>query len=863
MAINGFRANAKTVGNAAIAFAARQSLQNIHLALRQFCVFFYMVYARHSLTRDDALPRRHARNTRANFRDVRIFDKQSVYARIVKLLKQSRSRAARNNSKTGFGRPMLSFRENLKPVRTRHAQIQNRAVWLMALHQRYRLNTIFGCAHNAKAFTSANRSAHAFNRERMIIGNDNSFIHNGPEEKMSLLQTIPRLTGVRQGLLFLVILLLGFSSPSLAQEKSALGEGEFLSVSGAQDTQTLTPHMDYLLDPTWELTLEDMRGAQAENFIPIPTLEPDFGYIDSRIWLRLGVQNNTENINDWRIYVRENFLQYYDVYIVREDGHIDHIESHNPQTRFSQRSTPYPELVSPFRMEPDEAVTVFIAYWSGGSSHAAVSLETSESFSDIAVGRTSKNYISYGMMMILILVATFALFILRLEVFWAYLCYVASTLIYLMHIDGVAFQYFWPNAPVFNSYFTIVIGTIFVVVTYNFARVFLQTKIYHPAFDKLFRAMIITTPLITITGTLIDPQGTKLFIFVLIFMAILLGTIVGLIAAMTRFRQVRFYLFAWICGILTAGLMNLRHNFGLEVTQDTEFEAIRISIVVDAIMMGLGVADRYRQSVQKRQQEADETLEIAQRNLRLNKRLFDLEEQFKLASELVISRDDQMRETVHDIRQPLHALRLSVQKFEDGQNLTATDKSSIDQTFSYLEDLIASHLKDSVIDPSEVSSGYKAATLNEENGELSLSNILSSIHNMFLADASEKDLIFKYVPTSQNVSIEPLAFMRAVNNLVSNAIKYTPNGKVLLGVKRQEDGLSIQIHDTGPGMSAAEFEQAKQRGHRLDPKNKSVEGHGYGLTIAHTAAQDNGWTLRLIEGRQTGTSIALDLKNTP
>lgn len=65
----------------------------------------------------------------------------------------------------------------------------------------------------------------------------------------------------------------------------------------------------------------------------------------------------------------------------------------------------------------------------------------------------------------------------------------------------------------------------------------------------------------------------------------------GCVAAMTRFRQVRFYLFAWICGIMTAGLMNMRHNFGFEITQDVEFDAIRLSIVVDAVMMALGGAD--------------------------------------------------------------------------------------------------------------------------------------------------------------------------------------------------------------------------------------------------------------------------------
>jgi len=598
--------------------------------------------------------------------------------------------------------------------------------------------------------------------------------------------------------------------------------------------------------------LEDMLGPQSASFEPIPTLEPNFGYIDSRVWLRLRAENISESHTDWRIYVRENFLQYYDVYIVRSSGMIEQIEQHDPDTVFSQRSTAYPELVSPFKLASGERVTIFVSYWSGGSSHAALSLETAESFADIAVNRTSKNYTSYGMMMILIVTALLALIILKKSVFLAYLGYVVTTLIYLMHGDGVAFQFFWPNFPHFNSYFSIVIGTLFILVTYNFARVFLETKQYHPKIDKILAVLSMSSLIIVVILAFIDPQFTKRFLHVLVFLGITAGTLAGCVAAMTRFRQVRFYLIAWVCGVISAGLMNLRHNFGFEITQDIEFDSIRVSIVVDAIMMGLGVADRYRQIVRSRQKSAQDNLETAQHNLRLRDRLYDLEEQYRLAVELVQSRDTQMRDTVHDLRQPLHALRLNLQNLEDGKVASPTDKSSINSTFAYLENLIASHLKDTVIDPVDVIS-------ETETEGLDVPDILTSIYDMFLPDAQDKGLEFQYVPSQKTAQANPFILMRVVSNLVSNAIKYTPSGKILLGTRRAGDILRVEVHDTGIGLSAAQFETARGRNVRLENDNIDVEGEGFGLAIATELAREQGWTLRHLPGRTTGTSIALEI----
>ena len=632
----------------------------------------------------------------------------------------------------------------------------------------------------------------------------------------------------------------------------------YIQASRAQSVQMLSNHIDYYIDSSWQKTAADMEYKLSNAFTPIQTLTPNFGFTKDRIWLRIRAENTTQKVNKWYLHVHENFLQYYDVYVLREDKSIDHLESHNLETAFSDRTVIFPELATEFDFRPQEKITIFIAYSSGGSSNISLSLETNDSFQLKSISKTSKNFGSYGMMMILIVMSGLALLILRLRVFWYYLIYVVVTLLFLMHSDGVAFQYFWPNFPGFNAYFSIIIGLAFSVVPYSFARVFLRTKEFHPKTDKFMATMVILSFIVIIPSAILNPQLAKKLLMLMILLALIMGTLAGMLAAQTRFREVRFYLFAWILGVISASYMNMRHFLGIDVGQDIELDSIRVGILVDAVMMGLGVADRYTQELKARRLADKQNLEQAQMNLSLNNRLQGLEEQYRLASELSASRDQDIQNTVHDIRAPLHALRLNLKTLERNGSFSQNDTADIDETFSYLESLIADQLRQSIARTDEITEpGSRYAVAN--NDDLSLSNILKSVWEMFFPEAEAKGLEFRYVETQAQTNVDALALMRIVTNLISNAIKYTPDGKILLGVRRKGRHLHIEVHDTGPGLSDDEFLKAQKRTVRLGETPDDKLGNGYGLSIARELVDKYGLTLSILPNRECGTSVVLSI----
>jgi two-component system, sensor histidine kinase LadS len=101
--------------------------------------------------------------------------------------------------------------------------------------------------------------------------------------------------------------------------------------------------------------------------------------------------------------------------------------------------------------------------------------------------------------------------------------------------------------------------------------------------------------------------------------------------------------------------------------------------------------------------------------------------------------------------------------------------------------------------------------------------------------------------------------MRVVANLVSNAIKYTREGRILIGLRRSGSGHRIEVHDTGPGLSGAAFEQALVRNQRLERDRSAAEGSGLGLAVVKEIAEANDWAITSCVGRRTGASIRVEL----
>jgi signal transduction histidine kinase len=636
-------------------------------------------------------------------------------------------------------------------------------------------------------------------------------------------------------------------------------EVEPFALTGPAGIAELAPHVRYAADSDWRFAIDDFAGQSQPALQPLPEGRPDFGYTAARIWLVVPLANRSERLDDWRFHIHVAFLQKLAVWRIAPDGRVTTLLDLAEDSPFEARPVDFAQVAVPFELNPGEAATFVVAYYSMGASRHAFSIETAASFDAKARMTTAKNFALYGMMLVMVALALVALATLRQAVFAAYAAYVASVFVYIAHADGMAFQYLWPGLPQFNSMAATVAGSCIMVFGALFAMIFLETWRYHPIVHRVLVALIGCVLVLDVLLWAIDPKLLNRLLVYMVLVSVLTFLAAGLIAARTRFREVRFYVLSWAAAVIPVAMFTARFAFGLESAFITPYDAIRLGVVFEALMMGLAVFDRYNHL---RQTAMEETVEHAERSLALSTRLAVLEERYAQAATLARQREESVKDTVHDLRQPMHALRLSLRQMFAGKG-GGGDAGQVESALGYMERLVAERLAEepqatraTTPVPTMGAAPEKSAAPSAEPG---LHGVLRGVADMFTPEAVEKGLALRLVLAAPDAGVAAYPLMRVVANLVSNAIKYTRTGRVVLALRREGKGHRVEIHDTGPGLSGPAFAQALQRNARLERDLNAAEGSGLGLAVASDTAAAHGWTIEACESRRTGASIRLHI----
>ncbi len=209
----------------------------------------------------------------------------------------------------------------------------------------------------------------------------------------------------------------------------------------------------------------------------------------------------------------------------------------------------------------------------------------------------------------------------------------------------------------------------------------------------------------------------------------------------------------------------------------------------------------------------------------------------------------------HDLRQPLHTISLLVGVLrrqavapEVGQLV-----QHIDASVAAMEALFVG-----LLDISKLDAGMSRPVL----GDHALAELLHRAAANHGPQAERKHLRLTVAPTRCAVRTDAVLLERVLGNLVSNAIRYTERGKVLVGCRRRPHGVELQVWDTGIGISPAHLPQLFDEFFQIDsPERDRGKGLGLGLSIVKRTLDLLGhpYTLRSTPGRGTCFSILLPL----
>ncbi|MFC0337225.1 PAS domain S-box-containing protein [Kushneria avicenniae] len=256
----------------------------------------------------------------------------------------------------------------------------------------------------------------------------------------------------------------------------------------------------------------------------------------------------------------------------------------------------------------------------------------------------------------------------------------------------------------------------------------------------------------------------------------------------------------------------------------------------------------------------ERTRELSEVNIALRQ-----ENRVRSEAELALRQAKQVAETAnasktrflaaasHDLLQPLNAARLFTsaltQRLEESEHHDTL--VHIDNSLQAAEELLGTLLDISKLDAGALTPRRQVVALNE---------ILRPLYAEFSVMAQDRGLDLDMIETGAVIDSDPQMLRRIIQNFLSNALRYTQHGRVLLGCRRRGEQLSIEVWDTGPGIPESRQAEIFQEFRRLDQKSRhreSEKGLGLGLSIADRMARvlDHPITIRSREGH--GTMFAL------
>ncbi|MDX2421821.1 MAG: ATP-binding protein [Amphritea sp.] len=185
----------------------------------------------------------------------------------------------------------------------------------------------------------------------------------------------------------------------------------------------------------------------------------------------------------------------------------------------------------------------------------------------------------------------------------------------------------------------------------------------------------------------------------------------------------------------------------------------------------------------------------------------------------------------HDLLQPLNAARLFISALAQQKHTEETHQlvHNLDGSLKAAESLITTILDISKLD---------AGALEPNLSHFSINAMFDHLSAEFTALAEEKNLQFDFVKCCQTVHSDQQLLRRILQNFLSNAIRYTQQGKIMLGCRRVDHQLRIEVWDTGVGIPTDKLKEVFEEFHRINnPKHSQVDGLGLGLAITERIAR--------------------------
>jgi len=211
----------------------------------------------------------------------------------------------------------------------------------------------------------------------------------------------------------------------------------------------------------------------------------------------------------------------------------------------------------------------------------------------------------------------------------------------------------------------------------------------------------------------------------------------------------------------------------------------------------------------------------------------------------------------HDLRQPLQTLTLL-----QGQLDKTVEGDKANRLVARFEKTLGamSGMLNTLLDINQI----EASAVRAELVRFPINELLERLRDEFTYHAQANGLALRVVPCGLSVRSDPRLLEQILRNLLSNALKYTRQGSVLLGCRRHDGMLNVEVWDTGVGIPDDELQSIFEEYYQVDnPARERSHGLGLGLSIVQRLANLLGHRVRVRSRPGKGTVFAIEVALPP
>lgn len=401
-----------------------------------------------------------------------------------------------------------------------------------------------------------------------------------------------------------------------------------------------------LVDKSEKLKLKDILSAKFQSrFLPNKDTFPNLNEVNASYWIRLTVDYK-ETEKEYVLEILNNGLESVTAYIPQPDKTYK-IHQEGSAKKFRDRIIIHKNFI--FKVPPSTKGTVTYFFYIKNSTplNLVIAQKSWSLFVEYATSEYLFFGIFYGMVFILSIYNLILFIVMRNKHYLYYLLYILSVGLFQISVDGIAFQYLWPNGPSWNKFASAVWITGISIFALLFAADLLQLKTKNL---KIYRLIKITVFLrigyLIICLLFYQPGLSYTFIEIL---PLLLAFYAGVEVWRKGYKPARLFILAYTfltLGIIAKVFVNL--GYGYFISGPLPHYSMSIGFILEMILFSFAIGDKV--SILKEEKEKAQLLTISQ--MQENARLKDeinqkLEEKInERTAEIVIQANEIMQKSV-------------------------------------------------------------------------------------------------------------------------------------------------------------------------------------------------------------------------